>query len=298
MGHIVIKKGKTIIHGQDADQIYDAATESKISIQQTDEVRTGEDSQLKMYLQNKKEVVQMYSESFVRINDSNDDETLISFMFGKARFIIERTMSKLRKSRRRFSIRTVNAVIGVKGTDFVVMTNGDVTEVYTLEGVVTMSNTQNLNNFVEIKKNHTARIEKSSFPSTPTLVSPETVQEIIEEDSIKEWSDLNNQEDEIPSKIPNEKSKKDKKFQSEETKNEQENNKETEKGLKGFSGEEKTEQNDDNSSIPVDNNSLERTWEVLEETQNQVEETQQSVDQLQDISDAAEKPAQIKVQNH
>ena len=82
LGHIVIKKGKTIIHGQDADQIYDAATESKISIQQTDEVRTGEDSQLKMYLQNKKEVVQMYSESFVRINDSNDDETLISFMFG------------------------------------------------------------------------------------------------------------------------------------------------------------------------------------------------------------------------
>jgi hypothetical protein len=88
------------------------------------------------------------------------------------------TGTKLRK--KRFMVRTISAVIGVRGTEFVVAAAGDTTNVLTVTGQVSMASTELPDHEVVIPNSSVSRVTPGNAPSKPVEVPPSEQQQIVE----------------------------------------------------------------------------------------------------------------------
>ncbi|MDH5559779.1 MAG: FecR family protein [Deltaproteobacteria bacterium] len=185
VGHLIITKGRVLVHHKTIDKVYDKL-KVKIKISRGDEIHSQDDSRGEVYLRKENEVIQLYSETFLRVDSVASSKTEISMPIGKARFQID---SKKRRGRR-FQIRTTNALIAVKGTDFVVQSDGDKTEVLTVDGLVSLANLENASKTVNIPKRNASRTVRAFPPSLPSKVSEDTVKDILEQSTFDDWDDI------------------------------------------------------------------------------------------------------------
>jgi len=152
----LIRNGKSMIL-QKAGETY--------SLLANDRLQTGKDTQVSVYLKNRDNTVKLFSHSFFKLDDVSEEVNSVALLTGKSNFSVkplpessgdekevnqnnenkkvpENTLTaklggklkgnltklvrtKQRSKKERFEVRTVSAIVGVRGTEFVIGTGVD-----------------------------------------------------------------------------------------------------------------------------------------------------------------------------
>jgi len=135
-----------------------------------------------LFLNNKSESVEIYSLTYLNLKSIQPNASQISFPIGKAKFSVKHRPGLS------FKVRTASALVGVKGTEFLVQSIGSQTQVLTLDGVVTLASVSNPDIEVEIGKNKASSTSKTGVPAKPVTVSKDNQQKMLQKDDAQEES--------------------------------------------------------------------------------------------------------------
>ena len=92
--------------------------------------------------------------------------------------------------KKRFKVRTVSAVVGVRGTEFVVAATEDSTNVLTVTGEVTLASAELPGFEVVLPKSSISRVSEGSAPSRPVVVPPSEQQQIVESGNVDGFEEV------------------------------------------------------------------------------------------------------------
>lgn len=186
VGSVLLLKGQLKIQKADTYEIIEAPN-TRVDIAESDQIHTAAATRAKVNMRGQKETVHLYANSFLTLEQVDDETSRVSVLIGKARFVVEPTVSKLSKQRRKFQIRTGNTFIGIRGTDVVVQTNGIATNVLALAGIVGVANLAALDRIVELVKNQATTTVRDAVPTPAVSVPPAAVEKILAADEAQEW---------------------------------------------------------------------------------------------------------------
>ena len=92
--------------------------------------------------------------------------------------------------KKRFKVRTVSAVVSVRGTEFVVAATEDSTNVLTVTGEVTLASAELPGFEVVLPKSSISRVSEGSAPSQPVVVPPSEQQQIVESGNVDGFEEV------------------------------------------------------------------------------------------------------------
>jgi len=188
----------------------------KLQLLANDRLQTGGNTDISLYLRDGEDTVKLYSNSFFKLDDSSDEGNSVALLIGKLNFSVKplpentgaeeeatdnaekkteqgnkRTgelasklkgklakleKSKLRPKKRRFELRTVSALIGVRGTDGKCRTNPNlpdpVTELGTTDGQVEFSSVEAPDAITTVSAGQYSQVKEGSYPSEVTSLGP------------------------------------------------------------------------------------------------------------------------------
>ena len=133
------------------------------------------------------------SETVLQSDKSNSDEMKKA---SPARTLKKIAGSSKRKRggllarKKRFKVRTVSAVVGVRGTEFVVAATEDSTNVLTVTGEVTLASAELPGFEVVLPKSSISRVSEGSAPSRPVVVPPSEQQQIVESGNVDGFEEV------------------------------------------------------------------------------------------------------------
>jgi len=217
----LIRDGKSLIL-KNAGETYD--------LHVNDRLQTGKETQITLYLKNKDNTVKLFSNSFFKLDDLAAEENSMALLTGKGNFSVKpipqasATESaesansengqdtknklktklggklkgslaqlgkrKLRRKKKRFNVRTVSAIVGVRGTDFVIATSGDSTNLLGLSGEVTLASPEVPDYEIPVLANEISHVKEGSGPSVPVTVSPDERDKIAKSDGANSFQDV------------------------------------------------------------------------------------------------------------
>ncbi|MDX2470587.1 MAG: FecR domain-containing protein [SAR324 cluster bacterium] len=216
LGTLKISKGVVKIRRAGKDMMFKGQKE--IEIFKNDEIQTGSDSKAFVHLSRADDRINLFSGTFFKVGSASADSTEVTMKIGKAKFKIKKP-AKGKKRKRRFSVRTANAVIGVKGTEFLLGVNATETNLLTTEGSVGFSSAATPGTEVAVQANQASKVSATSTPTAPSKVSPEIQRQILSSDSGKGWDKVKFSEPVPPS--DDKKKKENKKEEKKESKKEE-----------------------------------------------------------------------------
>ena len=188
----------------------------KLELLANDLLQTGGDTDISLYLRDGEDTVKLYSNSFFKMDDSSDEGNSVALLIGRLNFSVKplpenagaeeeveddaekkteqgekRTgefaaklkgklakleKSKLRPKKRRFELRTVSALIGVRGTDGKLRTNPNlpdpITELGTTDGQVELSSVEAPDSITTVSAGQYSQVKEGSYPSEVTSLGP------------------------------------------------------------------------------------------------------------------------------
>ena len=217
----LIRNGKSMIL-QKAGETY--------SLLANDRLQTGKDTQVSVYLKNRDNTVKLFSHSFFKLDDLSEEENNVALLTGKSNFSVkplpessgdekevnqnkemkkvpENTLTaklggklkgnltklvrtKQRSQKKRFKVRTVSAIIGVRGTDFVIATSGDSTNLLALSGKVSLASPEVPDYEIPVVANEVSYVREGSGPSVPVTVSVEERDSIAKADGADSFQEV------------------------------------------------------------------------------------------------------------
>ena len=200
-----LKKGLAkIIRGDDVQIINKLGI--RLPLRNGDHVQTGANSKAEITLKFNKEVIHLSSRSFFEVDDVNAEQSKIALLTGKGQFKIPKKKLSKKRKKPRFKVRTVTAVVGVRGTEFVMGTGNEQTSLLTLSGEVTMAPVSAPDIEVVIPQNQASTVVQGAAPTKPVTVPPETRANIVSSDSSETFKQVS-----FPKPVSIEKAKKKKK---------------------------------------------------------------------------------------
>lgn len=260
---------------------------SKIPLLLKDEIQTGANSKAQIRLPGKDETIKLGSRSFFGLDNLTEDQTQVSLLTGKGQFKVtprksaRKPLRQKGKRRNRFKIRTVTAVVGVRGTEFVLGTSGSQTNLLTISGLVTIAPVEAPEIEVEVPENQASQVQQGLAPTPPIPVAAEVQEQIIQEDSPQVFNVVD-----YPPAPTIEKAREEQQSQQEsEDQNEEQEQEEQEE----VESEETVEEQETSliqesplEELPLDLDSLEEVQEQLDKTQEEViEKEKQKVLELE-----------------
>ncbi len=217
----LIRDGKSLIL-KNAGETYD--------LHENDRLQTGKETQITLYLKNKDNTVKLFSNSFFKLDDLAAEENSMALLTGKGNFSVKPIpqasatesaesansengqdtknklktkldgklkgslaqlgKSKLRRKKKRFNVRTVSAIVGVRGTDFVIATSGDSTNLLGLSGEVTLASPEVPDYEIPVLANEISHVKEGSGPSVPVTVSPDERDKIAKSDGANSFQEV------------------------------------------------------------------------------------------------------------
>ncbi|NQU65991.1 MAG: FecR domain-containing protein [SAR324 cluster bacterium] len=188
LGSLYLNKGKVKIHRNSEDLIIEQTREA-VPVFNKDEIQTGMETRVKIKLNAKEDEIELYSLTLFKLEEVTAEKNEVSMLTGKARFLIQK--SRIPKNpNRRFRVRTTNALVGVKETEFVVGCEDGITSVLALSGIVTLSNITELDVAVDLGINHISSVNQTARPTIPIAVPIEIRQSIISKDSAESFKEI------------------------------------------------------------------------------------------------------------
>ena len=163
---------------------------TSVPLEINDRIQTGSATKAEIFLRGREESIKLGSRSFFGYDNLSEEQTQVSLLTGKGQFNVSRTSTKTaslkKKSRRKsFKVRTVTAVISVRGTEFVLGTSGTQTNLLTLSGSVGLAPVEAPEIEVEVPENQASQVQKGMAPTKPVNVPPEVQKQIVSQDSPK-----------------------------------------------------------------------------------------------------------------
>ena len=219
----IIRSGKSQIL-QKAGETY--------SLSANDRLQTGENTQVTLYLNDRDNMVKLFSHSFFKLDDISEQENNVALFTGKANFSVKPLpgssgagedeskigkkdkatamefkdklggelkgslaklgKSKLSRKKKRFKVRTVSAVIGVRGTKFVLATGSfspNRADLLVLpekepgtKSEATLANTKLKEYEEKVGSGEVSRVVEGRGPTVSVTISPEEIARIAEAD--------------------------------------------------------------------------------------------------------------------
>ena len=179
---MVLSKGSIEVIQDKKSTFYDQVG-SKITLLPNQKIKTGANSRLIIDIKGSQDKVELFSKTTLFLPPKAKIDTTRMFYFpkGKIRFTFKK--SKKANKPRSIRIRTSTALIGVKGTDSVVNTNKKTSNLFTVEGVVSLANANQPNQEIIVTANQISKVDKGYLPTKPITISPEKIEKILSEDS-------------------------------------------------------------------------------------------------------------------
>ena len=219
----IIRSGKSQIL-QKAGKTY--------SLSANDRLQTGENTQVTLYLNDRDNMVKLFSHSFFKLDDISEQENNVALFTGKANFSVKPLpgssgagedeskigkkdkatarelkdklggelkgslaklgKSKLSRKKKRFKVRTVSAVIGVRGTKFILATGSfspNRADLLVLpekepgtKSEATLANTKLSEYEEKVGPGEVSRVVEDRGPTVSVTISPEEIARIAEAD--------------------------------------------------------------------------------------------------------------------
>ena len=195
-----------------------------------DRLQTGKETQITLYLKNKDNTIKLFSNSFFKLDNLAAEENSVALLTGKSNFSVKPLSkasakeseeskksdnkqdaknklktklggklkgglaqigkSKLRRKKKRFNVRTVSAILGVRGTEFVVAASGDSTNLLALSGEVTLASPEVPDYEIPVLANEVSFVREGSGPSEPVKVSPEERDKITKSEGTNSFQEV------------------------------------------------------------------------------------------------------------
>ena len=195
-----------------------------------DRLQTGKETQITLYLKNKDNTIKLFSNSFFKLDNLAAEENSVALLTGKSNFCVKPLpqasatlseesenaekdqeaknklktklggklkgglaqigKSKLRRKKKRFNVRTVSAILGVRGKAFVVAASGDSTNLLALSGEVTLASPEVPDYEIPVLANEVSHVREGSGPSEPVKVSPEERDKITKSEGTNSFQEV------------------------------------------------------------------------------------------------------------
>ena len=186
-GYMVVTKGEAkLVSKQNQTQIFEAS-ETQVPLEPGDQIQSNQAGLIQVFLREGQEEIQLYANGFLKVEAVLPEGTRLGLPIGKGRFQV--TGALFNGKPRPFRVRTSNALIGVKGTNFVLQCDRETTSLVTLEGLVGMASAANLKISVDVPAGTATRAVQSAPPTPPVEVSKEAVEAILGESAGQETFD-------------------------------------------------------------------------------------------------------------
>lgn len=181
VGQLTIEKGVVKVRRNAIDTVY-RNQESGIEVRNGDEIQTAGNSRATIRLSAQGDDIQLFSSSLFVVSNISPETSEVSMPIGKSRLLIKPRKIR-KKGRKRFRLKTTNAIIGVKGTDFVVGVHDGSTSLLTLEGLVSMASVDTPDVEVDVPINQASQVKQNAQPTAPVVVPPQAREAVIKNDA-------------------------------------------------------------------------------------------------------------------
>ena len=172
VGTLYLEGGQIQVTRSHKAQVYGPGPQL-IRLQEKDRIRTGPNATGKIVFAETHNEIRLFEDAFLNLDFIGSQRVELNLKIGKAKFKVKK------RKRRSFRVRTANAMVGVKGTEFVVMTNGSSTSVATLSGLVALASIENPALSVNIPKGKISKAVKGGAPTKPILLTPKAKKALI-----------------------------------------------------------------------------------------------------------------------
>jgi len=189
VGTLTMETGILKLRRNKIDTIYRDAGLA-VAVENGDEIQTGFKTRATIEMKGRGEAIQLYANTFFTVDGITEEKTELSMPAGKATFNVEKPENLQLRQKRRFQLRTANAVIGVKGTRFLVAVLNGNTNLLTLSGIATLASLATPDIETEVKSNQAAGVQGSQPPRAPVNVPPAVQQRIMESDDPGTFSEV------------------------------------------------------------------------------------------------------------
>ncbi len=189
VGTLTIETGTLKLRRSHMDTIYTDAGVT-IPVENGDELQTGFKTRVKIQMTDPPDTIELFATTFFTVKSVSQEKSEMVMPSGKARFLVSKPLNLVKKKRRRFRLRTANAVIGVKGTEFVVgVLNGN-TNILTISGIVSLASLLAPDIEVVVNPNQASKIRANRRPTLPVTVPQEVQQNIIESEDPESFEEV------------------------------------------------------------------------------------------------------------
>ena len=161
-----------------------------VELELGEQVLTGKNTRARIEMREKEEEIRLRVDTLFKVNSLDLDQTEVEMPTGKARFKIKRKLNWKKKQRRKFNVRTVTALVGVRGTEFVMGTSGASTSLLTLAGSVEMAAVAAPEIKVEVSIGEASKLDVGKAPTPPITVPPALQNSIVESDSADTFGEV------------------------------------------------------------------------------------------------------------
>ncbi|MDT8447690.1 MAG: FecR family protein [bacterium] len=181
VGFVQLTSGRLKVFSDQGFKILDQPNQT-LQVSADDQIQTAQDSRATLYLTQYGNAVQLYSLSIMRVQKADPGQTLLQVPAGKAYFKVDPL-----KNRAPFRVRTTNAMVGVKGTEFVVETDSRRTNLLTLKGKVTFEALNRAAQAISVSADFASQVMETALPLTPVAVPPDQIDSILKADTNAGW---------------------------------------------------------------------------------------------------------------
>ena len=240
-----------------------------VELELGEQVLTGKNTRARIEMREKEEEIRLRVDTLFKVNSLDSDQTEVEMPTGKARFKIKRKLNRKKKQRRKFNVRTVTALVGVRGTEFVMGTSGASTSLLTLAGSVEMAAVAAPEIKVEVSIGEASKLDVGKAPTPPISVPPALQNSIVESDSADTFGEVSfPPAQELEEAIAEQKEKEEALKEEEQQEKQEEEEQQEEQTEESSAEEESPEESDEVTSSET--NSEETT--VTPETESELEQ--------------------------
>jgi hypothetical protein len=186
VGTLAVQQGELKLRHEGQSRIVKAQA-PEVPVFAGDVLHSGPDAHALLNLTAGQATVDLYPSSYFTVQAASEDDTRLSLGIGKALF---KVFARL-KANARFQVQTQTAVIGVKGTDFIVGTDGETTFVLTLTGAVGLVSEAFAEREVVVTQDTVAAARRAEAPTPPQAVTPEVRDRAVKEPGLDTFRSLN-----------------------------------------------------------------------------------------------------------
>ena len=157
-----------------------------VPLEEGDNIQTGRESRAKVFLDRDNQRVELKAGSVLHLEEVSGKGSFLNFPIGKGIFSVLRKLG-----REQFQVKTHTALMGVKGTEFVVGTDGiSKTYLLTLSGQVSMTSLEFPDVPVLVGPNRASRTTTGSQPTPPVVVPPDVRDSVVSDEGMDTFNQM------------------------------------------------------------------------------------------------------------